>query len=340
MLALALAGCTGDSQSLLLRDLEQLAELPKKMDKVARKDVAPAPAEQAVAATAQGTAIAAAPLETKVPEPAPQETAPLPEASPAPEPVVASTDVPQTVPAKKTKPTLLEHLRKSGVVKTEAQQPELRGAYDQIPEPIPVENPLARPPWEVFVEAGPNAHKELDLETLYGSGNIPAELIAEQQANEQVAVATEQAPIAMPPVDEPAAEAAPAEAPDKKEKKGDVVIKAVAVPAVKGARGEGNSELTEAMRNALKEAGWPVLNATRKDALTVQGRVTIAKANGATQAVKIVWDVLTPDGKHLGDLKQDNAVPAGSLDQSWGENAQYAADAAAEGIFKLIQKYR
>jgi hypothetical protein len=56
VLALALAGCTGDSQGLLLRDLEQLAELPRKMDKVARKDVAPAPAEQAVAAaTEQGT---------------------------------------------------------------------------------------------------------------------------------------------------------------------------------------------------------------------------------------------------------------------------------------------
>ena len=26
--------------------------------------------------------------------------------------------------------------------------------------------------------------------------------------------------------------------------------------------------------------------------------------------------------------------------QSWGENARYAAEAAAEGIFSLIQKYR
>ena len=339
MLALALAGCSGNSQSLLLRDLEQLAELPKKMDRVARKDAGSAPAEQAMAAAEQGTTLAAAPLEATPPEAAAPDAAPVPEPAPAPETVVASTGVPKTVPAKKPKPTLLEHLRKSGVVKTE-QPPELRGAYDQIPEPIPVENPLARPPWEVFVEAGPNAHNELDLETLYGAGNIPPELIAEQQANEQVAVASEQAPLAMPPIEEPQADAAPAEGPAKKEKKGDVVIKAVAVPAVKGARGEGNSELTAAMRNALKEAGWPVLNTTRKDALTVQGRVTIAKANGATQAVKIVWDVLTPDGKHLGDLKQDNAVPAGSLDQSWGENAQYAADAAAEGIFKLIQKYR
>lgn len=338
VLALALAGCSGNSQGLLLRDLEQLAELPKKMDRVARNDAGSAPAEQVPVAQEQGTTLAAAPLEAAPPEASAPDAAPVPE--PAPQTVVASTDVPKTIPAKKPKPTLLEHLRKSGVVKSGEPPPELRGAYDQIPEPIPVENPLARPPWEVFVEAGPNAHNELDLETLYGAGNIPPELIAEQQANEQVAVATEQAPLAMPPIEEPQTDAAPAEVPAKKEKKGDVVIKAVAVPTVKGARGEGNSELTAAMRNALKDAGWPVLNTTRKDALTVQGRVTIGKANGATQAVKIVWDVLTPDGKHLGDLKQDNAVPAGSLDQSWGENAQYAADAAAEGIFKLIQKYR
>ena len=33
--------------------------------------------------------------------------------------------------------------------------------------------------------------------------------------------------------------------------------------AVKGAPGEGNAELTNAMRETLKEAGWPVLSKPR-----------------------------------------------------------------------------
>lgn len=340
-LAVSLAGCSSDSKGLLLRDLEQLAELPKKMDKVARKDVAqeqgvePAPAMPAPVEEAALT-VPAQPVPQTADAQADQQAL-HPEAAPTPAPAKA-VETPR-----KAKPTVLDRLLAARAAKSEPE-PELRGAYDQIPEPIPVENPLARPPWEVFMEAGPNAHNELDLETLYGPGQVPPELLAEQEAaqqQQQVAVAQEQAPLAMPPADDPPPEAAPApEQSAKKEKKGDVVITAVAVPMVKGAKGEGNSELTAAMRNALQQAGWPVLKSPRKDALTVQGRVSFGKAHGATQSVKIVWDVLTPDGKNLGNLKQDNAIPAGSLDQAWGENAGYAADAAAEGIFKLIQKHR
>ena len=91
----------------------------------------------------------------------------------------------EAAPAPAPKLTLLDRLRAATAKKQAA--PVTPNPQDQIPDPIPVENPLARPPWEVFVEAGPNAHNELDLETLYGPGNIPPELMAEQQAAEQQA---------------------------------------------------------------------------------------------------------------------------------------------------------
>jgi outer membrane murein-binding lipoprotein Lpp len=329
-LALLLAGCTSEGQDLLRRDLQDLADLPKKLDGLARKDSAaqvdaaqpaPAPSPESQQPVAQSAALAPPPEENQA---APAATPPAP--SPAPVQVAAKT---------KPKPTLFDAL---GITTPPPPPQGPQGAYDQIPDPIPVENPLARPPWEVFMEAGPNAHKELDLETLYGPGQIPAELMEQGEASPPQAGAEPQE--VTPPLEAPPQEAAPAPEKKKKEKKGGVVIKAVAVPAVTGARGKGNSELTAAMRKALKDAGWPVLNAPRKDALTVRGKVVLGPPHGATQSVRLAWDVLTPDGKHLGDLKQDNAVPAGSLDQSWGENAGYAADAAAEGIFKLIQKYR
>ena len=464
--SLLLAGCIAPD-SPLQRDLQQLAELPKRMDTLARRDVAPAPAPVALApaetvvagegAVGEETATAPPPpvsqsteaLTTGTPERAPtllerlrKATAPKTqpvqqaEAVPAPpaDPVVATEEaappgaqkatllerlrqvtartepvqvqppppappppVEQTVeqpvqqpdgqpldqplqqpaeqavqpplaapppeqpappqqvasaePAPKQTPvaTLLEKFRVATARKQAPAQPvQPPAAYDQIPEPIPVENPLARPPWEVFMEAGPNAHKELDLETLYGPGQIPEELLAEEQQQEQTDQLQQQAALegqqdlAVPPADQLAAEPAQQEttAPDKAKKQGGVSIKAVAVPSVKGARGSGNTELTEAMRTALIQAGWPVLETGREDALTIQGRVKFGAAHGASQSVQIVWDVLTPDGKPLGNLKQDNAIPAGSLDQAWGENAQFAAEAAAEGIFKLIQKYR
>ena len=347
-LALLLAGCTASDQLLLQQDFKRMADLPNQRGK-ARSGAPEAPPD---------TTAAVDPAPAPAPAPAPPPDMANPAAvtgAPSPSPPQAQPAPAQDIAVAETarkKPTLFDTLG----VKKPAAPVEPPGAYDQIQDPIVVENPLARPPWEVFMEAGPNAHKELDLETLYGPGHIPADMQAKEDAEQaekaaqqtiaerQLAARQAGQSLAEPPPDEPVPEeAAPAPAkPEKstKPEKSGVVIKAVAVPSVKGARGKGNVELTKAMRTALTQAGWPVLQGARKDALTVQGRVTIGTAHGATQSVKIVWDVLTPDGKSLGNLKQDNAVPAGSLDQSWGENAQYAADAAAEGIFKLIQKYR
>jgi hypothetical protein len=192
---------------------------------------------------------------------------------------------------------------------------------------------LVHPPWEAFVKAGPGAEKDIDLETLNGPGGLlpgqtpmPPPLIAETEAaGQEVAPDVSEAP----PIKTKT---------EKSEKKG-VAIKSVAVPSVQGAAGKGNAELTEAMRQVLQEAGWPVVNAPAANALTIRGKVKMV-ANGPNQTVQLQWVVATPDGKELGNISQSNDVPAGSLDKGWGENARFATEAAAEGIFKLIQSYR
>jgi hypothetical protein len=50
--------------------------------------------------------------------------------------------------------------------------------------------------------------------------------------------------------------------------------------------------------------------------------------------------VKTPDGKTLGTVNQANDVPPGSLEKGWGENALFAAQAAASGIYDLVKKYQ
>jgi hypothetical protein len=184
-----------------------------------------------------------------------------------------------------------------------------------------------RPPWEALVQAGPGAEKDLDLETL--DGPLPRLDVPSSAADTP------------PPPDAQVADTAEQQAVQpQSEKKNGTAIKAVSVPSVTGAKGKGNSELTAAMRTVLKEAGWPVLAARREDALLITGKVTLGSADGSAQKVKLVWTVAAPDGKTLGQIVQENAVPAGSLDQGWGENAQFATEAAAEGIFKLIQGFR
>jgi uncharacterized lipoprotein YmbA len=182
-------------------------------------------------------------------------------------------------------------------------------------QPLPARDPLVAPPWEALVKAGPNASKEIDLETLNGPVRAPQ------------SVAT-----ADPPPPEP--EAQPEE-PDNR-----TVIDSVAVLAVEGDTSKGNQELTKAMREALSDAGWTVRNAAAKSALTIKGKVDVGQPAGSTQSVKLTWVVAKPDGKALGTISQANTVPAGSLAQGWGENARAAVEGAATGIFELINKYR
>ena len=105
-----------------------------------------------------------------------------------------------------------------------------------------------------------------------------------------------------------------------------------------GANGKGNAALTEAMRQKLGEAGWPVLNSARKDALTIAGKLNVSASHSGAQTVAIDWTVKTPAGKVLGVISQKNDVPAASLDSGWSETAQAATGAAADGIFQLVGK--
>lgn len=178
---------------------------------------------------------------------------------------------------------------------------------------------LILPPAHTFLAAGKGAQNEIDLETLNGPGAIAP--VGEAMA----AVAEPEVP---PP---PEADA---------DKSGKVEIKVVAVVAVVGSPGQGNIELTQAMRQTLKAAGWPVVTSLRADALVIRGNVDLSKPEGAKQQVALRWAVETPLGKSLGNVKQANSVPAGSLDHGWGGAAQAVADAAAAGIFDIIKRYR
>jgi hypothetical protein len=199
----------------------------------------------------------------------------------------------------------------------------LSGCASNLPlakeAPLPAtQNALVRPPWEAYVKAGPGAENDVDLETLNGP---------QVAASPPVETATPEVPAV------PVTENSPP-------KPGAEQIKAVAVLPVIGGNAKGNQQLTAAMREVLADAGWEVLAKPRKDALSIQGRVATDPPLAGRQMVHLQWLVSTPSGKNLGDVKQDNAVPDGSLNSGWGENAGFAAQGAAEGIFKLIEKFR
>jgi len=114
----------------------------------------------------------------------------------------------------------------------------------------------------------------------------------------------------------------------------------VTVAPMTGAPGDGATALAEAMRAVLRHPDMPVSLVVEEAAsgrtFTVSGTVTLKPTGEPFDIVSLIWEVRTPEGDLLGNVAQENAVPRGSLDSRWGDNAIYAAEAAAGGILTLI----
>jgi hypothetical protein len=113
----------------------------------------------------------------------------------------------------------------------------------------------------------------------------------------------------------------------------------VALRPVTGAPGDGDRSLTRAMGAALEHTNVAVtVTPVDKVDFIVTGTVTVAPADAQKQQVKVTWVLTRPDGSELGRVKQENAVPAGSLDGAWGEVAYAVTSAAAPGVRRLIEE--
>lgn len=117
-------------------------------------------------------------------------------------------------------------------------------------------------------------------------------------------------------------------------------LRQVVVMPVTSAPGDGRESLRLAMVAALTQAKLTVLQTQPDDAkaLSVVGTVALDRPQNGQQHIAITWTLVAPGGKQLGVVKQQNAVPQGSLDGRWGEVANLVATAAAPGIVAIIEK--
>jgi hypothetical protein len=217
------------------------------------------------------------------------------------------------------------------------------------------------PPPDILVEAGPDAESEIDPDLLAGlpvpirttllpdpEQKPPAAGTGPPPPARQPPARTATAPPAAPPRTRAPKPVSPSRLQQEdnrakaaaKAADGREHIRSVAVLGVSGAPGNGNVELARALRRVLRRAGWPVHARRRADALLVRGRVLIDPPRRGRQRVRIIWTARTPKGVELGTVKQENIVPAGSLDKGFGNAAEAVAEGAAEGLFQLVARFR
>jgi hypothetical protein len=94
--------------------------------------------------------------------------------------------------------------------------------------------------------------------------------------------------------------------------------------------------LSGAIQRELTKNGVSLANAADARTYKVEGKVAMGQGKDGKQPIQIDWNVIDPSGKKLGTVSQKNEVPQGSLDGAWGRTADAAAQAAAQGILKLL----
>ncbi|MDA8231875.1 MAG: hypothetical protein M0006_11105 [Magnetospirillum sp.] len=101
-----------------------------------------------------------------------------------------------------------------------------------------------------------------------------------------------------------------------------------------GLPGDGDTALARALRNAIERRGLLVVG--EGGDYIVEGRIGVVPGKPGEDLLKVAWTVSRPDGKSLGTIDQQGAVPKGSLEQPWGKLARDIADGGAEGIEQVV----
>ena len=112
----------------------------------------------------------------------------------------------------------------------------------------------------------------------------------------------------------------------------------VAIGKISGAPGDGAQSLATAVAAVLKERALPIAGNGQKADLTVDAEISVTPVKPDKQHVKIVWHVRRADGSEIGNVAQENDVPRGTLDGTWGDLAYSIAIAASDGLTQLVAR--
>lgn len=115
---------------------------------------------------------------------------------------------------------------------------------------------------------------------------------------------------------------------------------AIVLRMAEGAPSDGDKLLPRTLQFLMKQKNYPVtLEAGKTPAPAVQPVVMMSPAQTpGFQHIAIHWRVFNADGGLLGSVDQENDIPTGSLDRSWGELAGIVAQAAVGDILKLLDQ--
>ena len=112
----------------------------------------------------------------------------------------------------------------------------------------------------------------------------------------------------------------------------------LAIGVISGAPGDGNEALALALAQALKQYRVTVEANPGPGIYRTKAQVSVTNKDVETDTVRIEWRLMGPNGQSYGTVEQENDVPAGSVNQRWGDTAVYAAAGAGDGLVALMEQ--
>ena len=112
----------------------------------------------------------------------------------------------------------------------------------------------------------------------------------------------------------------------------------VYIRPTEGAPGDGRTALPRALTFLLGRAGVKVTpDSQTADAVIIGPTVDLSSSGSGRQHVRIVWHIYRADGTEAGQVSQENDVPIGSLDGSWGDISMAVATAGVDQILGVMK---
>ena len=112
----------------------------------------------------------------------------------------------------------------------------------------------------------------------------------------------------------------------------------VAVRQIRGAPGDGDEALANAVATVLRQQGLAVVDNKETAELYVECDVAVSPPKDSKQHIKIIWHVGRAGGAEIGTVGQENDVPIGLLSGAWGDVAYSVAIAAGDGLMQLVAR--
>ncbi|WP_404383500.1 hypothetical protein [Caenispirillum salinarum] len=114
----------------------------------------------------------------------------------------------------------------------------------------------------------------------------------------------------------------------------------VEILPVTGAPGGGsnNGLMARAAASVLRQVGAPVAADAGTADAALAALVSITPEIDQRERIRVVWSVMTPDGREIGTVRQENVLPRGYALRDWPDLAFLIAGNAVDGIIPLLRR--